>query len=422
MSTQLLNGALTLRRPVALVVSLKMTAPRNCGICQAPPPRSAKSHFKHYGALCCFSCKAFFKYAIDKELIDATGQYNLRGIQAKCRGNPYGKCNVNFEVKHKCWECRYRKCVDQGMDKSLIKQGSERQKFTRKKLTGFKKGDACDARLQILTKAYESSFEKVIQPNKLTKGLQVGHQPGVEWTWEHSQALLQVINLHSNVIVNMVLNHSEFKTLVSEDQNILVENNAKLFKHYILARYCIQSESSTEVVSQLSWLLGPASGQTIDLCAKDFSEINKFAQFIPHDNHDMMDLFKRCLKTIKFDFQYPPIYTGIVGYLTILSTEHWDDNTKKSLKGLEQINKLKTQAEELLCQGLHNTTNHCKLVDSLKIMSFVCKTSVPKQSSEEEKMLESTEDCKPSTSKGEESLPVESVENVPKPRINDDSD
>ena len=334
-----------------------------CQVCEFP----SRKIYRHYNGLVCFKCKAFFKYCHDHGNVDPSGN-----ISYKCKGSGTG-CEIHYQGKM-CKKCRFDKCVEIGMDFKLIKQGMQRHKYTRKKLLGFK-----HTPYERIVQAHRSSLAAIIQPNNLTRFLKDGHRPGIHWTKRHSEAMLEVLNLHELVVIDLVTKLDLFKSLGSHDQKILTDNNAKLYKFYIMARYLTQM--NTDKITQLSWLLGPDSGSDWDLRQKNFMEINRWAQLIPHKRHHKMlprnEIFKRCLNTILEDYQYPQSFSGILGLLIILATDHWADETKAQLKDLEKVRTMQSKAEDLFLQAWNeqdqrtSTGQLACLIDNLNLMSIV---------------------------------------------------
>lgn len=221
------------------MASLKNT--QFCHVCQIPPT-TTKTHYTHYGGICCFKCKAFFKYCHDKNYVDEDGKIKYKCVR---KGESFTQCEVHHQGKQMCKKCRYLKCVQIGMEGDLIRKGSEREKYIRKKLTGFKKKTTDNHQiLHDISQAYNSSFQTIIRNNNLVWLVKEGHQPGIHWTKKHSEVLIDMMNLHANVVQDMVSNLDLFKSLCHEDQKMLMDNNAKLFKYYVMARYFNHSNSS----------------------------------------------------------------------------------------------------------------------------------------------------------------------------------
>ena len=66
-----------------------------CKVCLEP----AAKHI-HYGAVTCFSCRAFFRRSIQNHSSDAY----------KCRKE--GHCDVSLKARKSCQKCRFEKCQE----------------------------------------------------------------------------------------------------------------------------------------------------------------------------------------------------------------------------------------------------------------------------------------------------------------------
>ncbi|XP_023336326.1 uncharacterized protein LOC111707447 [Eurytemora carolleeae] len=73
---------------------------KQCWVCGAP----AAEHV-HYGAICCYSCRAFFR---------RSGARNYQCIRGDFQ------CEVNTKFRKYCKKCRYKKCLDSGMKPELV--------------------------------------------------------------------------------------------------------------------------------------------------------------------------------------------------------------------------------------------------------------------------------------------------------------
>ena len=78
----------------------------------------SNNHHTHYGALVCYSCRAFFRRA---------NQANMKSSGYVCKYD--NKCDITCSNRKKCQRCRYEQCLSVGMDPSLVL--SEEQKKTR---------------------------------------------------------------------------------------------------------------------------------------------------------------------------------------------------------------------------------------------------------------------------------------------------
>lgn len=90
-----------------------------CTVCEI----ESDNHHVHYGALACFSCRAFFRRAHNK------GD-GIPGYVCKKEG----KCNVTAKNRKKCQRCRYDKCVEMGMNPSLVLTDEQKKVRFRKML------------------------------------------------------------------------------------------------------------------------------------------------------------------------------------------------------------------------------------------------------------------------------------------------
>ena len=73
-----------------------------CQVCGSP----AATH-KHYGAICCYSCRIFFKRSKAHKFTCSGGQ------------REEGGCLVDTRTRSKCKKCRYDRCLQAGMDPAL---------------------------------------------------------------------------------------------------------------------------------------------------------------------------------------------------------------------------------------------------------------------------------------------------------------
>jgi len=91
----------------------------DCPVCKD----KAIAHF-HYGGMCCYSCKAFFRRVVN------TSKAN----KYKCRTGK-NNCDVSLGNRRSCQACRYRKCVGAGMKPGLVLSDDQcNRRFGTKKL------------------------------------------------------------------------------------------------------------------------------------------------------------------------------------------------------------------------------------------------------------------------------------------------
>ena len=96
-----------------------------CAVCQI----ESDNHHIHYGALACFSCRAFFRRAHNKG--SDTPTY-------ACKKD--GKCDITNKNRKKCQRCRYDACLKAGMNPHLVLTDEQKKVRFRKMLE--KKGSS----------------------------------------------------------------------------------------------------------------------------------------------------------------------------------------------------------------------------------------------------------------------------------------
>eukprot|EP00094_Tigriopus_californicus_P002846 TCALIF_02744-PA protein Name:"Similar to nhr-7 Nuclear hormone receptor family member nhr-7 (Caenorhabditis elegans)" AED:0.09 eAED:0.09 QI:0/0.66/0.5/0.75/1/1/4/411/616 len=77
----------------------------------------------HYGGRCCFSCKAFFRRAVN--------WHNSKVKLFQCRN--VQNCRIDIKSRKCCQYCRFQKCLDTGMNPSWVLSDDERQQRFQKR-------------------------------------------------------------------------------------------------------------------------------------------------------------------------------------------------------------------------------------------------------------------------------------------------
>ena len=86
-----------------------------CSVCFEVSP----NHHSHYGALCCLSCRAFFRRA---------NQNADRKVNYVCKFE--NLCHIKAGGRKKCQKCRYDRCLEVGMDESMVlSEGQKKVRF-----------------------------------------------------------------------------------------------------------------------------------------------------------------------------------------------------------------------------------------------------------------------------------------------------
>jgi hypothetical protein len=93
----------------------KLLSEEKCPICGD----SAAKHV-HYGAMTCFSCRAFFRRSIQNKTAD----------NYVCRRT--GTCEINLKTRKNCQFCRFQKCMTVGMKRGSVLTEEERNHRFRK--------------------------------------------------------------------------------------------------------------------------------------------------------------------------------------------------------------------------------------------------------------------------------------------------
>jgi len=104
----------TALRPHAQAHLLSST--ENCKICGERAARHV-----HYGAITCFSCRAFFRRSLQ----------NKTAAKYICRRK--STCEINVKTRKNCQYCRYMKCLAIGMNPNYVLSEEERKKRFKKK-------------------------------------------------------------------------------------------------------------------------------------------------------------------------------------------------------------------------------------------------------------------------------------------------
>ena len=105
-------------------------------------------HHLHYGGICCYSCRAFFRRAHQ-----ATKEPNFQ-----CKNGE--TCEITVKNRRKCQRCRYNKCLKIGMDAKWVLTNDQKKirfrNFLRKKETST---DSPNGDPQNSVEAEHSSFQ-----------------------------------------------------------------------------------------------------------------------------------------------------------------------------------------------------------------------------------------------------------------------
>jgi len=122
----------------------KLLSPtEKCKICF----EQAAKHI-HYGAMTCFSCRAFFRRSIQ----------NKTASTYACRRNK--DCEINLKTRKNCQYCRYQKCIEVGMKPTWVLSEEERQRRFQKS-RGKQENRNESKRSSLSEDGYETAFQGV---------------------------------------------------------------------------------------------------------------------------------------------------------------------------------------------------------------------------------------------------------------------
>ena len=292
---------------------------KKCHICGKEPPQHVEEHCRHYGAISCNNCKAFFKYCHNNGLVK-DGQ-----VSYKCVRNSPGTCNVSCDLRPKevCQECRYLKCVKAGMDGPKVLTGDQKKKYDHSQV----RKSSGTVKTKAISGAYQKAHMKVFEDEEAMHVLLHGHCWGIAWTPKHTEALLKLLDKQAECLVYMM---SELPEVPTDDLNVS-ERKASLFKYYIMARYFMASQGGR---SQIDWILGPKTEQLMEannnpmLREVSLYEINQWNSLFPVANMASCTLFCEAMEAIEKHFACKQEFIPLIGYNLAIYNEQCPDKVE----------------------------------------------------------------------------------------------
>ena len=125
------ESSIPLPRP-PMTPNVPIRDPTICPVCKQPA-RKGDKHRLHYGGICCYSCRAFFRRAHektkiphytciklgDRRNITPRGNSSTTSVENENEGGtlvPNFSCcdNVDVKARTQCKACRYKRCIDIG--------------------------------------------------------------------------------------------------------------------------------------------------------------------------------------------------------------------------------------------------------------------------------------------------------------------
>ena len=345
-----------------------------CQICSTEATGNTK-FYHHYGAICCYRCKAFFRRCSRGETVFGA-----------CKNN--GKCDLD-KGRKTCKQCRYQKCLNVGMTPEKLLYGDDRKKYThpkkRKKNESSANGGGSTGSPEeedslgmenpnelnevqepvikrvfvdptIMIQNLQQHFRETISEynhNKMDINLLVcGQLETIQWSAYHSAAFVRVMEANIGFMEHFASKSKSFQSLNSTDQQLLLSNNSKLFREYMTTRYL----ASDTGIDQLEWILGLYESVGIldleNIKLVDFDLINGQCEaLVPCNNTSVINNFKYCLEVIKKFFQYPHFHTALICNFILFNTKYWKVEDLHCLSDSGKIAAFELEARELIKFG-----------------------------------------------------------------------
>ena len=193
-----------------------------CQICLVPAHGNEKYH-QHYGALCCLSCKSFFRRCYRQEIAQ----------HLFCDNG--GKCDVTLHNRTKCKKCRYDRCLWAGLQENRVLSESECVKYSQKSQSS---GHQDLPQALLISNDTPQLKNPKFDPNYL-QGLVFCHYnfEVPDWNKYHTKYLLFALQFLNHKFRDFAFQDDDFKSLCDSDQNFLLMRNSKLVKAFYIARY-----------------------------------------------------------------------------------------------------------------------------------------------------------------------------------------
>ena len=294
-----------------------------CQICFTPAIGEGKWYF-HYGTVCCFRCKAFFR------------RYSRGEIKAKpCKHD--GQCIINKGRKN-CKDCRYKKCLAYGMTTALLLNEEERKKYTHPKKNKKKKVVDLESLFGIVQGAFNEAINEFDHESEEIHTLVSGHLANV-WLLDHSFALIKIMESTQRFFQVFSMKLPAFQSFLKSDQDALLESNARMYCEYVIGKYMTAGNG----VDQLDCILGLY--ETVGALDMDeiqqvtFDTVNFQKSLVSSSNESY---YQRCLESFK-SFKIPQFLTPVLCYYILFDRKFNPDVIETT-----KIEELAEEAKNLL--------------------------------------------------------------------------
>ncbi len=343
-----------------------------CPICGnfGGPNHVDKLH-SHYGAVCCLGCKAFFRRSIrENRTYDCKSKTDDCNIdpkgRVKCKKCRFAKVWTKKNIEHKSLLCLFQ-CLNVGMDPGLVLiSKEERKRFTNHR-TEKEAASLCDIITQNCTLSWaEVEIDANVIHQVTSLFLDPSSNPNTKQTFTN---LLMAYVRHFS---NFAAKTPQFTELLQDHQTILLNRNAPLFCHYIMAS-CLVADTGLE---QFTWLLGPYTpllgcilkyfnlkpANTIPFL--DIDEMKNLQMVDIHIMNRAMRIFADqttfevvaymgCCISLKDNFSCPQYNIGVLMFFLLFNMDYLKTKEKKRMQESRRESKAFQQARELLLQVFH---------------------------------------------------------------------
>ena len=209
-------------------------------------------------------------------------------------------------------------------------------------------------RIQEVQNTFYEVYAKVHHNQILIDHLIAGHLSVDSWSSTHSSAFMELVNINVPFMYHFASKQKNFNTLEKKDQKLLLGQNAKLFREYVIARYLVAETG----IDQLAWALGPNEPlglgifEVKELSPVAFDQLNRDLGMIQiHGNPVPRKSYKRSLSYIREYFNYPKYHSPLIANLFLYSTYHWKPKELNKLTDINRVKLLEDEAREMIQFG-----------------------------------------------------------------------
>ena len=230
-----------------------------CQICGTNAPKGGK-HYVHYGALCCFSCKGFFRRST----------VGAKFLKYACKADY--NCEIIDHDRTKCKYCRFQKCLKSGMvsDRVLASNSSLESKSKVRAKRSVEESRWTDVRgsadeqsmtFKVAQHALCVSLSRCMRASDLSVNLLSFHNHVNDGCFSFCPFTKHLLIEHLKKVKegfrDFAFSLTTFRNMSSSTQEKLLAKNTPLFLHYFLARYLTSRSGFDQISSMLEGQLPP---------------------------------------------------------------------------------------------------------------------------------------------------------------------